>query len=347
MLNLSRLSALKAPVLDRPVVILESDDWGPGPEVQVRALNKIRLLLSRFRDDRGRHPVMTVGVILSIPDVQAIEETGRYRARYLNEPEFRSLVDILKQGAGEAVFDLQLHGMAHYWPSNLMTFLGCGEGIPDRWLTREGWRTELLPSWLQSRWIDAGTLPSKPLPFELVREAVAEEVELFRCCFGVDPKVVVPPTFVWDDNVERAYDRMGVEVLITPGHRYPGRKDDGALMDSDKQYINGQLVHGKMKALVRDLYFEPALGHQSDKVLEKISWKWSRREPALIETHRFNYLGEHARTSLDSLERLLESVMERFPTVHFMSSRELAREMGGRDTIWKGGLEVAWKRLRS
>ena len=347
MLNLSRLNALKAPVLDRPVVILESDDWGPGPEVQVQALDEIRLLLSRFRDDRGRHPVMTMGVILSVPDVQAIEESGRYQARYLNEPEFRSLVDILKQGTGEAVFDLQLHGMAHYWPSNLMTFLDRGEDVPDRWSKREGWRTESLPSWLQSRWIDAGTLPSKALPYERVREAVADEIELFRCCFGMDPKVAVPPTFVWDDNVERAYGSMGVEVLITPGRRYPGRKGDGALMDSDKQYVNGQLVRGKMKALVRDLYFEPALGHRGDKVLEKISWKWSRREPALIETHRFNYLGEHARASLDALERLLEGVMEKFPAVRFMSSRELAREMDGQGTIWKGGLEVAWKRLRS
>lgn len=51
------------PVLRAPVLILESDDWGYGPPEQAAALDRLADVLARYRDARGAHPVMTLGVI--------------------------------------------------------------------------------------------------------------------------------------------------------------------------------------------------------------------------------------------------------------------------------------------
>jgi len=224
------------------------------------------------------------------------------------------------------VFHLQLHGMAHYWPDNLVAELHRNHAV-QALLEQEPWHTEKLPSWLQSRWMDGRRLPSRSLETRDIEQAVAEEVACFRECFGTSPQVVVPPTFVWSDTVEEAYARAGLEVLITPGRRYPGRDSEGKLLPPDREETNGARRAGRLTTLVRDLYFEPALGHASEETEERILHKWSRREPALLETHRFNFLGEGLQPSLDALHRLLEQILERLPQVRFLTPVELAAEL--------------------
>ncbi len=69
-------AAWREPVLRAPVLILESDDWGYGPVEQAQALRRIADVLVRFLDDAGRHPVMTLGVILAGPDTAALRSLG-------------------------------------------------------------------------------------------------------------------------------------------------------------------------------------------------------------------------------------------------------------------------------
>jgi len=342
-----RLRPLAAPVLRQPVFIVESDDWGPGDPVQAEALRAVAGVLERHRDAAGRPARMTIGVVLSVPDARRIAATGDYHARFLDEPEYRPIVDALQEGVSRGVFDLQLHGLAHYWPDNLMALWRREEAFRRR-LAEAGWRTERLPAWLQSRWIDAvDGLPSRPLDQSVIRRAVREEVELFRRCFGYPPKVAVPPTFVWDGNVEAAYAEAGIEVLITPGRRYAGRDGAGRLAPPERGYHNGEALSSGLTALVRDVYFEPALGHTPDGVLTAVERKWRRREPALLETHRFNFLDGNLEASLDALDRLLQRVRARFPQVCFLSSRQLAgsmTELGDPSPVAR--LRTLWRRWR-
>ncbi len=323
---LARLRTATAPALGHPVLIIESDDWGPAPEAHARALDAIRACLRKFSDSTGRHPVMTIGIVLSIPDIEKITAGSTYAARLLCEPDFRPIVQALSAGAREGVFHLQLHGMAHYWPHNLVAELHRNHAVLTL-LEREPWHTEKLPSWLQSRWMDGRQLPSRPLGARDIEQAVAEEVACFRECFGTPPQVVVPPTFVWDDAVEEAYTQAGLEVLVTPGLRFPGRDAEGKLLPPDREEINGARRAGRLTTLVRDLYFEPLLGHTPEETVGKILHKWSRREPALLETHRFNFLGKDLQSSLDALRRLLEQTLEQLPQIRFLTPVELVAEL--------------------
>ncbi len=343
---LSRLHTLRSPVLKYPVVIIESDDWGAGPEAQAEALADLIRLLRQFRDQKGHPAVMTIGVVLSLPDIEGILVSGCYKARYLHEPDFRSVVEILLAGAREGVFDLQLHGLAHYWPDNLMAAWRKDEAV-RRWLLEDGWQTEKLPAWLQSRWIDTTSgLPSRPLGRESIGQAVQAEVVCFQRCFGRRPKVVVPPTFVWDADVEAAYAEAGLVVLITPGRGYNGRSTDGRLVPSERLYRSLERLPCGLTALVRDIYFEPALGHNPQHTLEAIAAKWQRREPAMLETHRFNFLDNSLQSSLNALGTLLEQTLVQFPGLRFMSSYELATGEERFAMLPWGHARVLWRRLK-
>lgn len=316
----------REPLLDQPVLIFESDDWGAGPvESQTQALHRLVDLLTRFRDHAGRHPVMTLALVLAVPDGAAIHREGRYRRLTLADPIFAPLRAAIERGRQAGVFALQLHGMEHYWPPALMA---SRDPAVKSWLEADTPpATERLPAHLQSRWTDASVLPSRPLPDEAIAAAVREEVALFEQIFGEKPRVAVPPTFVWDERVETAWARAGVEVVVTPGLRSRCRNAEG-LPDCDSgPIVNGQSGPG-VRYVVRDDYFEPERGHRAAAGLAALQRKWAQRRPCLLETHRSNFIGEvaTAEQALAALGELIEQALRRYPDLSFLDTATLAAE---------------------
>lgn len=86
--RLELLHLWREPVLRYPVLIVESDDWGAGPLSQAEALNRLIDSLARFKDCDGRHPVMTLALILAVPNGKAISTSGRYFRMGLGESCF-------------------------------------------------------------------------------------------------------------------------------------------------------------------------------------------------------------------------------------------------------------------
>lgn len=315
------------PVLKYPVVIIESDDWGPGPDQQAVRLQEIGTVLSRHQDTAGRCPVMTVGVVLSAPDVIAIQCNGfeHYLRITLANPRYRELLMVLQDGVRQGVLALQLHGMEHFWPPAFM-HLAQQDGEVRRWL-EQGYKaeTETLPPAVQSRWIDGSVLPSQPLDVAMIETAAREEIVTFRDIFNQSPIVVVPPTFIWTTEVERAWAADGVQFVVTPGQRYTIRNAQDQPDGVDRQILNGEIGDGGVYYLVRDIYFEPTFGHLPAHVLAEIRQRYRLGRPALLETHRFNFLGEESvyQHSLCELDRLLSNLLRELPDVRFMSTEEL------------------------
>lgn len=317
------------PVLKYPVMIFESDDWGPGPDVHGDILDKIIELLSKFTDSEGRHPVMTLGVILAIPNRQKIQEAEftEYRASFLKEIQYASIKNAMIGGVDRNVFHLQLHGLEHYWPENLMAALLNGRIID--WLNSgEFPETEQLPSELQSRWIDLSTLPSSPLQQGQIELAVANEVREFFTTFGRQAKVVVPPTFVWDHNVESAWHSQCIDYLVTPGRMCNGRDKTGKPIVTGSLIYNGQQSKSGLIYVVRDEFFEPSLGHTALKVKESLKKKTRLGQPTLLEIHRFNFTqaAEQREDALKQLEQSLQIAQKAFPNLRFLSTYELAEQ---------------------
>lgn len=82
--------------------------------------------------------------------------------------------------------------------------------------------------------------------------------------------------------------------------------------------------------LVRNCFFEPSLSKTSDPVGEclkriNIAFRWHK--PAIISSHRINYMGslveKNRSDNLKLLKDLLESIIKTWPDVEFMTSDEL------------------------
>ena len=96
---------------------------------------------------------------------------------------------------------------------------------------------------------------------------------------------------------------------------------------------NGDRAAGGIVYVVRDVYFEPALGHTAERAIGELREHYCLGRPALLETHRFNFSGDEAKTeaSLIELRRLLQSALAAFPELRFMSTEALAQALVCRD----------------
>jgi hypothetical protein len=93
--------------------------------------------------------------------------------------------------------------------------------------------------------------------------------------------------------------------------------------------------------LVRDVYFEPALGHRAEQVVARVAHKARLGQPALVEMHRFNYVDDvgKARASLAEFRRLLELTLDVLPGLRFVAPGELA------EAIKRGDPDIVDTRL--
>ncbi|CAH1087179.1 hypothetical protein [Candidatus Nitrotoga sp. 1052] len=321
------------PVWRCPVLVIESDDWGAGVLSQAVALDALRTLLNRHCDHTGRPPVMTLGIVLAIADTEAIRAAaGREYLRIaLDDVRLTSVLAALRAGIDEGVFAPQLHGMEHYWPPAVMAAAQTDKRVAA-WLAGDALpRTEDLPSPLQSRWTAAAVLPSLPLSIPEINEAAAAETAAFQRIFGMTAQVAVPTTFVWNDAVEHAWSAHGVRCIITPGTRYEYRDAQGRPAGDGRSILNGERGQGNVLYVVRDQYFEPALGHRAEQGLAALARQTGCARPTLLETHRFNFIGESANAAIQELDSLLGKACAAYPTLRFLSTKEIAEAMAHKD----------------
>jgi len=328
------------PVLCQPVLIIESDDWGAGPLAQADALNRLTALLQRVRDCSGRPAVMTLGVVLEVPDGPRIAAAKcmEYFALSFADARFNAVRSAINDGIQAGVFVPQLHGQCHYWPPAVQATAQTDNSV-RQWLTAsEPAATEDLPSYLQSRWVDASSLPSHALTPDAIQQAASAEASAYQEIFGSAPQVAVATTFVWNDAVEAAWSKAGVGVIITPGYRANCCNAEGKPGCVDAIMLTGERSLAGQTYLVRDVYFEPAFGHIPQRLVDGLLAGSRQGRACLVETHRINFLRERD-ASLDVLETGLYSALAACPNLRFLSPLELAHAIQVRDPAW---IETRW-----
>lgn len=318
------------PAFRTPVLILESDDWGPAPPTHAAALSAIAAVLRTFRDDRGHPPVMTLGIVLAIPDGLNADAPNPAEIT-LGDPCFAPILASMRAGVRDGVFQLQLHGRSHYW-LDALTKARSEDPAVASWLAGpDTWRSEDLPAGLQSRYGPVINDVAFPIHDDAVRIAAESEARLFEQCLGVQASVAVPTTFVWRPAVEQGWAAAGIRTMVTPGRRYRHRAQF-ANPDSVPLITNG--MHGNdMLYVVRDRYFEPFRGHTARDGLRAVADNTELGRPTLLEIHRVNFVDDTLRArSLAAVRDLLEGVLAEHPNVRFLSTIELADSIRARAT---------------
>lgn len=308
------------PVFKQAIVIFESDDWGPGDKQHAHALDRLQQILAKYSDYRGHPAHCTIGALLSVPDAQKIRQSEyqSYSEKNLQHHDYREIVRSLKQGVKRGLLSLQLHGKAHFFPAQLLQALQQTPQLKT-WLQQSSLYHELLPSDLQSRW-------NNQTNTQQIAQAVKEEVELFQQCFEQAPKVAVPPTFIWNSDIEVSWRRHGIDTIITPGQRFTHRQEQEFQSDIN-HIVNFQQSQTGQTYLVRDAYFEPQLGHQWQHAIVTLQRQLALGRPCLFEMHRFNFVGPQANAdeNFEQFEQLLQHSLQQYPRLCFFSSEEFAK----------------------
>ncbi|MFH5833522.1 hypothetical protein [Halalkalibaculum sp. DA384] len=349
---------------DRKIVVIESDDWGsirmPSREVYEQCLQAgyrvdtiayerydslasekdlelLFELLNQFRDCHGNPAVLTANVLVANPDFERIKNGGfsdyfyePVTETFQKYPGHSNCFDYWKQGMEAGLFYPQSHGREHLNVSMFMSALqerdrdamfGFEHGMPGCIPKGEPGRgNRYVESLRYSSAADKGKKLS----------IVAEGLDLFEDLFGFRSASFIPPNHIWSPDYDELISQKGV-------HYYQGRRKmkeplyDGTIQ-LNTHYLGQQNSQGQIY-LTRNAMFEPSLfkdkAAQVNRCLKDIAVAFKLGKPAIICSHRLNYIGfideKNRDENLVLMKKLLREITERWPDVEFMNSVQLGK----------------------
>jgi hypothetical protein len=347
---------------NRKIVVIESDDWGSirmpskqiysflikkGIKVDGLCYNKYDSLasetdlsmlfdvLSSVKDKNNCSAIITANTIVGNPDFDKIKESDfneyhfepftKTLSRY---PEHAKSFDLWQQGMNSGVFHPQLHGREHINVTRWMNALKNNSGNA-RFAFELGMYD--LSDGIKitgDSYMDTFNLKHfSELAFQL--KSVSEGAELFECLFGYKSKTFIAPCYKWSTALNSTFKENGVEcfqgnwVQLEPqvGEQHKFRKIF---------HYTGQQNSINQRYLVRNVQFEPSQNPNFDYVndaLQKIQQLFIYKKPAIICSHRLNFIGfidpNNRERNLLLFAQLLNEITKRWPDVEFMSSNQL------------------------
>jgi hypothetical protein len=152
-------------------------------------------------------------------------------------------------------------------------------------------------------------------------------LDIFENLFGYKSLSIIPPNYTWSNDYNESISNKGVKYIqgirkmMEPG---PHDKPFYSSRFLGMKYIQGQ------KALVRNVTFEPSFGSTPalvNKCLSEISIAFRMKKPAIICSHRINFVGfldnRNRDNNLKLLQNLLTQALQRWPDIEFITSDEL------------------------
>lgn len=348
---------------NRKIVVIESDDWGsirmPSKEVYFKFvdeglnlsstdynrfdtlesnedLSRLFDVVRSFKDVYGNHPIITANMVVANPDFKRIRESDF--SEYSFEPVTETLkrypgrdkvISLWKSGKEEGLFHPQYHGREHVNVTRWMEAL------------RNRSRNIMIAFDHETTFSGKGDYNfMEVLDFNhlddliFMKESLVEGLDLFEDLFGFRSRSFIPPCYVWDSEIEKSLYFNGIRYIQG---LYVQSVPTGTFGNYRKKYhfLGSKNTHGQYY-LIRNVFFEPTLYRLSDPVGEclhriSIAFKWHK--PAIICTHRINFMGalesRNREKNLKLLNQLLERILKTWPDVEFMTSNELGDTISG------------------
>lgn len=343
--------------VDRRILVIESDDWGAirtpskdaleafnkrGFELQ-RSFYKVDALASEtdldslfnlllgIKNANGQHPVFTANAIMANPDFQKIRKSDfsqfyyePFYETFKKYPEHSNNLKVWKDGIKQNIFKPQFHGREHLnigrWlralqkPDEDVHFsfkLECTYSGKDDYAFMEAY------DW------------SSPEEIIQHKEIIKDGLRIFEETFGFKSTSFIAPCYNWDEQIEPFLASQGIECI-------QGALFQKAPTGSFNHYRNVFHTFAQKNAFgsyfnIRNVFFEPVYDPTKDwsvSAMAKIHAAFEMKRPAVISTHRLNYIGfidhKNKTNGLLQLERLLKAVVKKWPDVEFITTDQLS-----------------------
>lgn len=354
----------------RKIVVLESDDWGsirmPSRSVykklldagldlnggdglryslydSLEASSDLELLyevLYSARDYYNASAVLTANSVVANPDFERIRVSDFQQ--YYYEPVSETLkkykgsentLKLWKEGINNRVFIPQFHGREHLNVSVWMNALRMKD-------------TETLLAFNEGMW---AFLPRSSIYTGLEYEAafqlsvlskldehieiLNDGIELFEKQLGYKAEYFVPPNGRINNKLNSACYRNGIKFRSASNIQ---QEPIGNGKNRRVLHWLGQKESNGIRYIIRNCVFEPSKPGKDwvDSCLNdiKAAFRWGK--PAIITTHRVNFIGVHDVSNRDNglreLTRLLRTILKKWPDIEFMVANQLGDLMEGR-----------------
>jgi hypothetical protein len=347
---------------NQKIVVFESDDWGAirlpdiskmeiyrnqnpkisNPYLKYDSLassddlNNLFSVLRDFKDIKGNHPVFTFNTVVANPDFERIKESGYNQFFY--EPFTETLkkfsnhsqsFNLWKKAIDEKLMYPQFHGREHV-------------NVPI-WLKelRDG-NQDLLNAFELGTWsssqnkikrinLQASLDWEGVWPKEYQEAFIKEGLSLFEAIFGFKSRTMIPNNFILGVELHEIIKQNGIEVI--QGMKYqklPLGDDSSKKRKMIRRYLGSENKEN-LKYFVRNCHFEPSqtssIFDDVNQCLNEISIAFFWNKPAIINTHRLNYIGVYDIKNRDQnllkLRRLINEILIRWPDVEFLNSQRL------------------------
>lgn len=347
----------------RKIIVIESDDWGSirmrskndydhfinrGYHVENSSYDKYDSLesnddltalyeiLSKYNDKNFNPPIFTFNTIVANPDFKKIKQSNFQE--YVYEPFEETLkkypihdkvISLYREGIENKLIIPQFHGREHLNVKRWMNALQNKEENITAAFEREMFTVQYMGSTSgRNNYLDTfGLIDSDSL--QQYDEMITSGMNIFSEIFNYSSKSFIAPTYVWSNTIEEKLANLGVKYIQgTHIQRVPKFNHD--LGVRKKYHYLGQKNKFQQIYLVRNAFFEPSSCENIDWVnscLHDIANAFTWNKPAIISSHRVNYMGgihlSNRINGLNLLNELLSKIISKYPNVEFMSSDQL------------------------
>lgn len=296
-------------------------------------------VLEGKRDQFGNSAVITAFAVAGNPDFEMIRnsEFSQYYfepfpvtlKRYYGE---NRILEKWKEGVERKIFVPQFHGREHLNVLAWLQKLREGDSATRRAFD--------LGFWAFRNPKVEGIELSFQAAFDLVeysqleyqKSVIREGLTSFEKIFEYKAAMFVPPNGPFNSELDQVAADCGIKYMSTAKvHREPlGRGKTRRRF----RYLGQMNQHGQVY-LTRNCFFEPSSPGVDwvESCLEDIRWAFRMRKPAVVSSHRVNFIGGLSKRNRDvgirELNRLLDEVRRIWPDVEFMTSVQLGDLIGG------------------
>lgn len=351
---------MKGASISDKCVVIESDDWGAIRMPSSEALEEMERrgfdlddsiykydslasqedlenlfdLLGKYRDAQGNHPTFTANTIVANPDFRKIRESGfrhyfyeTFTETFKRYPQHQHNFQIWQKAIVEGLFKPQFHGREHVNVNRWMKALQEGNsGVLTSFDLHSTYSGRDDYSFMESfDWDDKRETSDH-------RKIIEQGLDLFEELFGYRSNSFIAPCYCWDPDIENALFKGGIEWL--QGLRSQYIPQGGFENYSVNHHSFGEMNRYGIRYNIRNCFFEPSLNRDKDWVgscMAKISNAFFWKKPAVISSHRINYVGfidpKNRDRNLILLDELLSGILKKWPDVTFITTDRLSANL--------------------
>lgn len=286
-------------------------------------------ILTKFKDRTGRNVVITPFVIMTNPDFDRIRSDGFEKYHYeiftetiKNTYMGEKTLKAWEEGIEAGIFLPELHGREHFNVPQWLKFL------------RKGDKNLLKAFEMHYAYLRTSDMYVNPVftfyfdnanDFEFLNESLADAVRLFQDTFGRNPIVFNPPNGMFHNMFYAKLAESGIQAVNTKHFRLQPDTRGGI---ARRHFRFGKISEEGIIHFISNCAFEPASRDYKGigKTLKQVEVAFNCGKPALINTHRVNFIGSRNKSvrdkSLTELALLIQNMIKKWPDIEFLSAGE-------------------------